>query len=127
MFRQVEPKDYQAIWELHNRALEDTGAHGGNGEWDEDVRDPDASYLKRGGNFLVLEVHGRVAAMGAYVPVDASTVEIRRMRVEPAVQGTGIGKKPTRGSGGGCEERGFFKGNSGDDHASTRSPKSISA
>ena len=91
--REVQSIDLAAIWQLHNRALADTGAHAGNGDWDRDVRDPLTSYVQRGGNFLVCELDGLVVGMGAYIPADERSVEIKRMRVDPAYQRTGIGKR----------------------------------
>lgn len=89
--RPVHKRDIQSVWELHNRALEGTGAHAGNGEWDEDVRDPIGSYQSSGGYFLVCEIEGLIVGMGAYAPIDESSVEIKRMRVDPDEQGAGIG------------------------------------
>src|SRR5262249_1403367 len=92
--RRYEPEDADAVWALHNRALEGTGAHPGNGDWDRDVRDPIRHYLDRGGEFLVCLVGGALAAMGAYLPDDATrSVEIKRMRVEPAMHRRGLGMR----------------------------------
>ena len=55
IIRKIHPGDIEAVWELHNRALEGTGAHAGNDEWDKDLRSPMESYLDSGGNFLVCE------------------------------------------------------------------------
>ncbi len=63
--RRYQPYDQQAVWSLHNLALDQVGAHGGNGPWDEDVRRVEATYLADGGEFLVGVLQGRVVAMGA--------------------------------------------------------------
>jgi ribosomal protein S18 acetylase RimI-like enzyme len=89
--RRFSEEDTDAVWELHNAALASTDAHVGNGPWDEDVRDPGSSYLQRGGEFLVGIVDGDLVAMGAYVPVDSRTIEIKRMRVLSGVQRNGYG------------------------------------
>ena len=44
--RQYFPGDKNAVWTLHNEALAGTGAHGGNGPWDDD---------QGVGSFLVVE------------------------------------------------------------------------
>ncbi|MEM7020534.1 MAG: GNAT family N-acetyltransferase [Pseudomonadota bacterium] len=91
--RPYQADDAEAVWQLHNHALEGTGAHVGNGAWDADVRDPGKSYLEKGGQFLVALIEGAVAGMGAYLPVSEDSVEIKRMRVMPNAQGSGIGKQ----------------------------------
>lgn len=89
--REVQADDSDAVWQLHNRALERTGAHAGSGEWDADVRDAIGSYLNRGGSFLVCEIAGVIIGMGAFLPAGEGAVEIKRMRVDPAHQSSGIG------------------------------------
>ena len=93
LVRRFEATDADAVWELHNQALASTGAHAGNGPWDEDVRSPLSSYLARGGEFLVGFIGSEMVAMGAYIPIDTETVEIRRMRVAPSLQRKGLGRK----------------------------------
>lgn len=43
--RRYRPGDRQAVWDLHNLALHDAHAHGGNGPWDADLRAIESSYL----------------------------------------------------------------------------------
>ena len=90
--RRFRMEDSEAVWSLHNRALEGTGAHLGNGVWDQDVRDPASHYLERGGEFLVGFSGGELVVMGAFVPIEGSAIEIKRMRVRPSVQRQGLGK-----------------------------------
>lgn len=85
--------DGDDVWHLHNLALEETGAHLGNGVWDQDVRDPTTFYLQVGGEFLVAEYEGELVAMGAFLPKSEDTVEIKRMRVHPSYQRRGIARK----------------------------------
>jgi ribosomal protein S18 acetylase RimI-like enzyme len=91
MVRSFSDEDADAVWELHNQALASTDAHVGNGPWDDDVRDPKSSYLERSGEFLVGFIAGDLMAMGAYLPVDSRTVQIKRMRVSPSMQRNGFG------------------------------------
>jgi hypothetical protein len=63
--RRYEPEGREALWRLHNEALDEVGAHLGNGPWDDDLHGIEAAYLEAGGEFLVGVLDGRVVAMGA--------------------------------------------------------------
>lgn len=91
LIRRYEDADHDAVWDLHNRALAETGAHAGNGPWDEDLHRIRATYLDVGGEFLVGLHEGRVVAMGALRRIDADRAEVKRMRVHPADQRRGFG------------------------------------
>jgi GNAT superfamily N-acetyltransferase len=57
-----------------------------------DLADVEASFLARGGEFLVVELEGHVVAMGGFRPgVDASA-EVLRVRVHPAARRRGLGR-----------------------------------
>ena len=90
--RRYEPEDREAVWRLHNEALDEVGAHLGNGPWDDDLHGIEAAYLEAGGEFLVGILDGRVVAMGALRRVSSEVAEVKRMRVEPALQGRGYGQ-----------------------------------
>ena len=90
--RRYEPEDREAVWRLHNEALDEVGAHLGNGPWDDDLHGIEAAYLEAGGEFLVGVLDGRVVAMGALRRVSLEEAEVKRMRVEPALQGRGYGQ-----------------------------------
>ena len=90
--RRYRPEDEEAVWRLHNEALAEVRAHLGNGEWDADLREIQTVYLKAGGEFLVGVVDGRVVAMGALRRISTREAEVKRMRVEPALQGRGYGR-----------------------------------
>ena len=90
--RRYEPGDREAVWRLHNEALDEVGAHLGNGAWDEDLYGIDDAYLDAGGEFLVGVLDGRVVAMGALRRLSPDEAEVKRMRVEPALQGRGHGQ-----------------------------------
>ncbi len=80
------------MWELHNRALNEVGAHAGNGPWDADLHSIAGTYLDGGGEFLVGLVEGRLVAMGALRRLDDRVAEIKRMRVHPDFQRQGFGR-----------------------------------
>jgi len=90
--RRYEPGDREAVWRLHNEALDEVGAHLGNGAWDDDLHEIEGAYLGAGGEFLVGVLDGRVVAMGALRRISSGSAEIKRMRVEPALQGRGHGQ-----------------------------------
>lgn len=91
--RRFEDADQPAVWELHNLGLDGTGAHLGNGPWDDDLRSISNSYLDDGGEFLVGVVSGRVVAMGALRHITDSIAEVKRMRVHPGYQRRGFGRQ----------------------------------
>jgi ribosomal protein S18 acetylase RimI-like enzyme len=90
--RRFVETDSAQVWELHNLALRDVGAHAGNGPWDDDLLTIPASYLDGRGEFLVGMVAGRLVAMGALRPICDSVAEIKRMRVHPRFQRRGFGR-----------------------------------
>jgi ribosomal protein S18 acetylase RimI-like enzyme len=90
--RRFEDTDAAAVWELHNLALHEVGAHAGNGPWDDDIKSIRASYLEEGGEFLVGLANQRVVAMGAVRRLNDSMAEIKRMRVHPSFQRRGFGR-----------------------------------
>ena len=91
IIRPYEPSDLDAVWELHNVALEATGAHLGNGPWDSDLKDIPNVYQRNQGCFLVGVLDGRIVAMGALRRTDPIRAEIKRMRVHPEFQQRGFG------------------------------------
>ena len=90
--RRYEPGDREAVWNLHNDALNDVGAHLGNGTWDDDLHAIESVYLADGGEFLVGEQDGHLVAMGALRRASGERAGITRMRGAPAFQGRGIGQ-----------------------------------
>jgi GNAT superfamily N-acetyltransferase len=77
--RSYEPGDKASVWRLHNEALDD-------------LHEIEAVYLEAGGEFLVGVLDGRVVAMGALRRISSGEAEVKRMRVEPALQGRGHGQ-----------------------------------
>ena len=89
--RPYQKSDFDEVWALHNLALQDVGAHVGNGPWDDDLKKIDEVYQNNGGCFLVGIVEGRIVAIGALKRTDAECAEIKRMRVHPNFQRRGFG------------------------------------
>jgi ribosomal protein S18 acetylase RimI-like enzyme len=90
--RRYQPGDRQAVRDLHNLALHDARAHGGNGPWDADLRAIESSYLDEGGELLVGTIDQRIVAMGALRRASSERAAITRMRVHPAFQRRGFGR-----------------------------------
>ncbi len=90
--RRYRESDHDDVWALHNLALEGTGAHLGNGPWDEDLHDITGVYLEKGGEFLVGVEQDKIVAMGALMGSAGRTAEIKRMRVHPDFQRRGHGQ-----------------------------------
>jgi GNAT superfamily N-acetyltransferase len=89
--RRYRPSDHDAVWALHNLALNQVNAHGGNGPWDDDLHQVEHVYLLDGGEFLVGTAAGQVVAMGALKRIDGRCAEVKRMRVHPGWQRRGLG------------------------------------
>ncbi len=89
--RPFKPSDAEAVWELHNLALQETGAHLGNGPWDDDLKNIPEVYKQNQGCFLVGVLDNRIVAMGALKRTDMNRGEIKRMRVHPDFQRRGFG------------------------------------
>ncbi len=92
--RRYRAEDRDVVWDLHNAALYAVGAHAGPEVYDGDLRHIEDVYLDAGGEFLVGELDGRVVAMGALRrdPDNPKRGELTRMRVQPELQGRGLGR-----------------------------------
>ena len=91
--RRYEPTDHEAVWQLHNRALDAVGANAGNGPWDDDLHAIETVYIDNRGEFLVGEFEGRIVAMGALMRTDDHQAQIKRMRTHPEFQRRGFGQQ----------------------------------
>lgn len=77
---------------MHVCALQQVDAFvAGHGPWDDDLKNIPDIYDHAGGVFLIAELNGKIAGMGALRRVDETTAEIKRMRVQPELQNQGIG------------------------------------
>ncbi|MDE2824213.1 MAG: GNAT family N-acetyltransferase [Chloroflexota bacterium] len=91
--RRYRDSDHDAVWDLHNIALNEVGAHAGNGPWDNDLHRIEAEYIEAGGEFYVGLIDGRIVAMGALKRLTETEAEICRMRVHPDLQRRGFGTR----------------------------------
>jgi GNAT superfamily N-acetyltransferase len=90
--RRYGPADREAVRKLHDDALNDVGAHLGDGGWDADLDAIESVYLQSGGEFLVGTLEDRIVAMGALRRDPEGRAWVTRMRVAPGLQGRGIGQ-----------------------------------
>jgi len=90
------PEYREAIIELHHSAI--GGLVTGIDQHDEeaDLRDIEKVYFNDGGEFLVGLLEGRVIAMGGFQRVSDTSAELRRMRIQPDLQGQGYGTQLLR-------------------------------
>lgn len=91
VLRPYRPVDDQYIYDLHVQALRAIGIIARPRAANADLMAITAEYLDRGGEFIIAEIAGHMVGYGAYLPLDAHTIEVRRMRVAPERQGQGIG------------------------------------
>lgn len=89
--RRFRGDDAEALWRLHDAALEDADVHGGRGPWEDDLRDIPATYIDPGGDFLVGLAGEELVGMGGLLRRSAEEAEVKRMRVHPAFQRRGLG------------------------------------
>jgi ribosomal protein S18 acetylase RimI-like enzyme len=105
--RRYRASDHDAVWDLHNLALNQVGAHGGNGSWDEDLHHIESVYLEAGGEFVVGTIGGRIVAMGGLQCVGRGHAAVKRMRVHPDFQRRGFGQTILRALEGRAMELGY--------------------
>jgi ribosomal protein S18 acetylase RimI-like enzyme/predicted kinase len=91
--RSYRDDDAEAVWRLHDVALDEAGVHGGRGPWEDDLHDIGTHYLGTGGDFLVGWLDGELVAMGGLVVRAGGECEIKRMRVHPSFQRAGLGRQ----------------------------------
>lgn len=112
-FRQYDPRDQDAVVELHEWAMREAGTDPADIPGSEDIERIETTYLDTGGEFLVGVAEsapesvpetfdGQVAAMGGFLPNEAGhddertvpdSAELHRMRVAPPTQGQGFGRQ----------------------------------
>jgi ribosomal protein S18 acetylase RimI-like enzyme len=93
--RRYQSSDAETVWRLHLAGLDQMGANAGVGPWDDDLRQIEDVYLRRG-EFLVGVVGDEIIAMGALRPVGEDVGELKRVRVAESAQGEGIGEMISR-------------------------------
>lgn len=93
VFRRFESADTDDVWHLHQTASEDVGVRGPEGRWEDDLRNIAEVYIASGGDFILAHIGSRLVAMGGLRPIDDDVAELKRMRVNPALQRRGLGRR----------------------------------
>jgi len=91
--RRASNKDCEALTGLVYGVLEEYGLKPDPAATDADLTDIEQSYFARGGAFFVLDDE-RGSIIGAYglYPIDNQTCELRKMYLQKAYRGKGLGK-----------------------------------
>jgi putative acetyltransferase len=91
--RLANNKDCESVARLVYGVLIEYGLKPDPGCTDTDLRDIESSYFDRGGTFYVLEEEDGsvIGAYGLY-PMDERTCELRKMYLDKAHRGKGLGK-----------------------------------
>lgn len=90
--RRYTPADNATVFALHQECLAQVGLRAGDGVYyDDDFARVEETYLQAGGEFLVGETGGSIAAIGGLRRVDDLVAEMVRLRVRPDQQGQGYG------------------------------------
>lgn len=91
--RPADNKDCESIARLVYGVLKEYGLKPDPACTDADIKDVESSYFEQGGTFLVLEVEGGsiIGVYGLY-PMDEQTCELRKMYLDKAHRGKGLGK-----------------------------------
>lgn len=100
-FRCVREDDHNRVQELHVEPMRELGVPI-EAVPDSEMDDIESAYMAAGGEFIVGELDGEIVTMGGYRPPDGyldaflddtdDAAELKRMRVDPAVQRQGIGQ-----------------------------------
>ncbi len=93
LIRDWQPDDREPAAVIHSVLTEYGLAWEPEGA-DQDVLNVEACYLKRHGEFWVIEQQGNLVGTGAYYPIHRGykAVEIRKMYLRPEVRGQGLGR-----------------------------------
>ncbi len=90
--REFRPADAAAVWRVHECAFRASRLpFEDDPELERDLGEPTAHYV--GGDGTLLVGDERLVALGASVPVDETTVEFRRLRVDPDHQRRGYASR----------------------------------
>ena len=106
--RSATNKDCANVQNLVFGILREYGLTIETGGTDADLADIEASYLHRGGVFEIVEdAAGNLLGTVGLYPLDAETIELRKMYFDKKLRGRGVGKKMLERMIKGARERGF--------------------
>ncbi|MBN1533249.1 MAG: GNAT family N-acetyltransferase [Spirochaetes bacterium] len=90
--RTARKSDSPGIRDLVFAVLREYGLAPDPEQTDRDLEDVEASYLDRGGIFLVLEANSALRGTAGLIPTGDGTCEIRKMYLHRDYRGRGIGR-----------------------------------
>ncbi|NTU46149.1 GNAT family N-acetyltransferase [Candidatus Roizmanbacteria bacterium] len=90
IIRPYEEKDKDAIWDVSQKALQGVGIMQQKGPQHKDFDNIQEKFRDTGGIFLIGEIDGKIVAIGGYSYDGNGTAHVKRMRVLPEYQGTGV-------------------------------------
>lgn len=92
--RSADNRDCVKVQNLVFGILDEYGLTVETGGTDADIADIEANYLNRGGAFEVIEdASGNLLGTIGLYPLDAETIELRKMYFDRKLRGRGVGKK----------------------------------
>lgn len=90
--RAFAPSDQDAARELVLDGLRERWGDAFDPSYNDDLSDIDASYAQQGGDVLVIEDDGRLAAIGVLVPRSSEQGQLVRISVASTDRGKGLGR-----------------------------------
>lgn len=97
ILRRYKSTDDIEISALYQKAMRSVGSYIDNlkvtEKIDQDLNDIQNTYIENNGEFIVAEEQNKIIGMGALKRINDTTAEIKRMCIEPTMQGKGIGGK----------------------------------
>ena len=92
--RSATNEDCARVRRLVFGVLREYGLKPETGGTDADLDDIEASYIRRGGVFEVIEdAEGKLLGTVGLYPIDAETVELRKMYFDKSLRGRGVGRQ----------------------------------
>jgi len=108
LLREARPADQESIRAIVDCVLAEYGLQADPEQTDADLGDVQASYVGRGGVFLVLTgSDGSLVGCGGLYPVSATEAEIRKMYFLPDARGKGYGRRLLTALIGAARDRGY--------------------
>ena len=93
IIRPAHPGDTEAVKELVFGILEEYGLQADSGSTDKDLDNLDYYYTNNNGYFAVIEEKNKIIATVGILKIDHRICELRKMYIQPANRGKGLGKK----------------------------------
>ncbi len=91
-----QPEHREPMLALHRSAIAGFTLGMGQQEDEADLMAIERVYLRDGGEFLIGLINEKLVAMGGFKRLSDTSAELRRMRIEPELQGRGYGTQLLR-------------------------------